>query len=118
MFDTDETSFESLIADEILVDCYDGLDQLSSWFSYLEAHLSFPFEAEVVAERRISPLKVDQKVYVTGMGAEEDCYVNEIWVDIVWERDGVLSVPLMQLLPFETDTETEQAVAAWVYWRK
>jgi hypothetical protein len=76
--------------------------------------LQFPFTAQCIAKRSISPLRVNDEVEVTGMAPDNECG-KEIFVMMRWEKDG-LAVPLAQLKPIVAAEETVQAVADWHYW--
>ena len=111
-----DPTIEERISMEIIVDCYDEYEQVACWYAYLDDVLNFPFQAEVVTKRRNSPLKAGQRVEVTGMGDQDDCSLSEMWVDIRRQDGDVLSVPLAQLKPVDTDDATVQAVDDWHYW--
>src|SRR5262245_50775925 len=64
---------EERIHDEILVDAYGPEKQASSWYSYLEETLIFPFLARCVVERPISPLQLGDEVEIVAMGPESEC---------------------------------------------
>ena len=53
---------EQRIAMEIVVDCYNESEAWSGWWCYLDAKLTFPFQAECIRVRRGSPLKVGERV--------------------------------------------------------
>ena len=58
---------EERITMEIVVDCYNEHEAWSGWWCYLEGKLSCQFVAECIRERRGSPLKIGERVTVTGM---------------------------------------------------
>jgi hypothetical protein len=58
---------------EIIVDGYDEIEQAVGWYDYLQDKLQFPFTAECVAQRAISPLQRNETVEVIAMALEEDC---------------------------------------------
>ena len=102
---------------DIIVDAYDEWERAMGWYYYLEEHLGFPFTANCVCKRAISPLRVKDEVEVLKMAPEEECE-HEMFVVIRWEREG-LAVPLTQLKPGGyVDSETRQAVKDWHYWVK
>jgi hypothetical protein len=107
---------EHRILMEVVVDAYDEVERALGWYYYLEDHLEFPFAAECIARRAISPLRPKDKVEVTGMAPDEECE-HEMFVMIRWEKDG-LAVPLSQLKPIDADDPTQQAVGDWHYWVK
>jgi hypothetical protein len=108
---------EQRIAMEIVADCHDESEQMMGWYNYLEEQLRFPFIAQCIAKREISPLRVKDEVEVIGMVSENECR-HEIFVRMRWERDG-LGVPLSQLKPSShADKQTMQAVEDWHYWVK
>ena len=106
---------EHRIAMEVVVDAYDAHERAIGWYYYLQEQLQFPFTANCIVHRAISPLRVKDEVEVIGMPDESECE-HEMFVTIPWEKDG-LAVPLAQLKPIsETDQSTKQAVADWHYW--
>ena len=47
---------------EIIVDAYNESEVWTGWYCYLENTLAFPFEAECVKSRKMSPLKPGERV--------------------------------------------------------
>ena len=105
---------EERIQNEIVVDAYGPEEQAMGWYAYLEGTLEFPFLTRCVAERAISPLRVDDEVEVVGMGPEDECR-HEMFVLMPWERRP-LAVPLMQLEVVHGEESTREAVEDWRYW--
>jgi len=50
------------IYDEIVVDCYDEIEQMLGWQCYLDETLKFPFLAKCIKEQGVSPLMVGEVV--------------------------------------------------------
>ena len=106
---------ERRIAMEIVVDAYGPEERAMGWYYYLEEKLRFPFRAQCIAERKISPLRKGDEVEVVRMAPEEECE-HEMFVEIRREK-GTLAVPLSQLKPIAaTDKDTKEAVEDWHYW--
>jgi hypothetical protein len=105
---------EQRIAIEIVVDAYSADEQAMGWYVYLEEHLQFPFLAKCIAQRAISPLRVDDEVEIVGMAPVEECG-HEMFVLTRWDR-GELAVPLSQLEGLVMDDQTRQAIEDWHYW--
>jgi len=106
---------ERRIAMEIIVDAYGPEERAMGWYYYLEEKLRFPFRAQCIAERKISPLRKGDEVDVVRMAPEEECE-HEMFVEIRREK-GTLAVPLSQLKPIAaTDKDTKEAVEDWHYW--
>lgn len=105
---------EHRITMEVIVDAYDEYERAIGWYYYLKEQLQFPFTANCVCKRVISPLQVKDEIEVLGMAPEDECE-HEIFVNIRWAKGG-LAVPLSQLRPFDADPETMQAVEDWHYW--
>jgi hypothetical protein len=108
---------ERRIHDEIVVDAYGPDEQAMGWYYYLDDKLHFPFPARCRAARVISPLRVGERVTVTGMAPEAECE-REMFVTIQWQ-DRPLAVPLAQLAVRglrAVDPDTREAVADWHYW--
>jgi Calcium binding len=109
---------EQRIEMEIVVDAHDADERAMGWYYYLEDRLQFPFTANCIAKRAISPLRVKDEVEVIDMPDEDECS-HEMFVTIRWERKDGLAVPLSQLKPTsDTDEQTTQAVEDWHYWVK
>ena len=105
---------EERIHMEAIVDAYGPEEQAMGWFYYLQDKMQFPFEAECVKERRVSPLKLGERVKVTDMTSEDDC-MSEMFVEINL-LGRTFGVPLSQLRPVDADEETLEAVEDWHYW--
>ncbi len=105
---------EYRISMEIIVDAYGPEEQALSWYYYLEDELRFPFKAQCIEERRISPLRVGEEVEVLRMAPEDDC-VHEMFVEISWSGRTV-GVPLSQLRGIGVDNQTQEAIEDWHYW--
>jgi hypothetical protein len=105
---------EERIMMEAVVDAYGEEERAMGWFYYLDDRIQFPFEAECVTERRISPLRIGERVQVTKMAPEDDC-MQEMFVEIEWS-DRTFGVPLVQLQPINVDADTQEAIDDWKYW--
>jgi hypothetical protein len=108
---------EERIAMEIVVDCYNEHEAWSGWWCYLDGKLSVPFQAECIGVRAGSPLKVGERVTVTGMLDDDEAAdsLGEIQVEIAWQ-DRNLAVPLAQLTGVGVTDETAEAISDWHYW--
>ncbi|SJM90888.1 conserved hypothetical protein [Crenothrix polyspora] len=105
---------ENRIEMEVIVDAYNEEEQAMGWYYYLDDNITFPFTARCVKERRISPLKMEERVTVIEMASESDC-LREMFVQIQWQ-DRNFGIPLMQLEPIGVDELSEQAITDWHYW--
>ena len=105
---------EERIYNEAIVDAYGEEEQAMGWYYYLEGKITFPFKAECIAKRSISPLKLGEKTEVVKMASEEDC-MQEPFV-LIQFMDRTFGVPLAQLKPLEVDEQTREAVEDWYYW--
>ncbi len=109
-----DNDFDRRLSFEIIPDAHDSEEQALGWFSYLEEHLQFPFQAECDAERPSSPLRLGERVNVVGLPAGDVCE-HEMFVNIR-SQDRLLAVPLAQLAGVATDEQTEQAIRDWHTW--
>ena len=110
-----EPKRERRIQDEIVVDAYGPEEQAMGWYYYLDEHLVFPFHAQCMVERAISPLKKKETVEVISMAPEAECQ-HEMFVTIKWEG-RTFAVPLSQLkVNSKAEAETKEAVGDWHYW--
>ena len=101
---------------EITADANDEEEIMMGWFAYLEDSIVFPFEAECIEKKQISPLRKGEKVTAYELLSEDEDIGNEFFVLIEWSGRK-LGVPLTQLKPLKTDRETRQAVEDWQYWK-
>lgn len=99
---------------EIIVDAYTQDEQAMGWRIYLEETMDFPFEAQCIDEREVSPLRDGETVTVVGMPSIEPSLYHQ-FVTIQWD-DRELGVPLEQLEPVDASDATERAIADWHYW--
>ena len=102
------------IRSEILTDAYTADEQAISWCYYLERQITFPFQAQCIEERVISPLREDEEVRVIGM-TDEVVSSREMFVLVEW-MDREFGVPLSQLEVLDVDPDTREAVDDWHYW--
>ncbi|EKE20755.1 MAG: hypothetical protein ACD_7C00492G0007 [uncultured bacterium] len=109
-------SREKRIYDEIIVDCYDEIEQMMGWWYYLDNTLKFPFTAKCIKTKNISPLKIGETVKAIGMGALEDCE-SDMFVIIEW-CGRKLGVPFAQLEPAKSHTQAGQVAEDWRYWSR
>jgi hypothetical protein len=100
---------------EAIVDAYDPEEQATGWYSYLEDKRNFPFLAECIVQRLISPLRVGDEVEVLEMAPQSECE-HEMFVVMRWDRKEGLAVPLSQLQVIDADDETTEGVKDWQYW--
>lgn len=101
---------------EVVVDAYDSEERAMGWYYYVSDECGFPFKATCIAQRRTSPLEINEDVEVLGTSPAEECE-TEIYVDIKW-NDGTLGVPLSQLEGIDINDETKQVIEDWHYWVK
>jgi Calcium binding len=107
---------EERITMEIIVDAYNESEVCTGWYCYLENTLAFPFEAECVKSRNVSPLKPGERVTVLGMlDDDEGDGLGEMMVEVEW-RDCTLGIPLAQIKGIGVDEKTSEAIADWHYW--
>ncbi len=105
---------EDRIMMEVVVDAYDEEERAMGWYYYVSEEAEYPFEAECIEERRVSPLKKGEKVKVLETAPAEDCE-REIFVEIEWSG-RTMGVPLSQLKPVNADSKTQEVVEDWHYW--
>lgn len=106
---------EHRITMEIVVDAYNESERAIGWYAYLEDKLDFLVPCRCIEERPTSPLRVGDEVEVVGMAPGDDS-LREMYVEITWEHERTLAVPLAQLEVIDADEETRQAVEDWHYW--
>ena len=100
---------------EITADANDMEEVMMGWFYYLDDSITFPFEAECIEQKQISPLRKGEKVTVLELVSEYDSG-NDFFVLIEWSGRK-MGVPLAQLKPLKVSKETKQAIEDWQYWK-
>ena len=79
------------------MDAYNESEVWTGWYCYLENTLAFPFEAECVKSRKMSPLKPGERVTVLGMlDDDEGDGHGEMMAEATW-RDCTMGIPLVQI---------------------
>src|SRR6516225_12447102 len=63
---------EERIHNEVVVDAYGAEEQAMGWYYYLEDKIRFPFQAECVVAKVVSPLLKGETVEVQGMQLADD----------------------------------------------
>lgn len=100
---------------EIIVDANGPEEQAMGWYYYLEDKLRFPFLAQCITDRAISPLRKGDEIEILCMAPESECR-HEMFVETRWDK-RTLAVPLAQVKPIaNADDEIQEAVADWHYW--
>lgn len=105
---------EHPIHNEVIVDAYNAEEQVMGWYYYLESKLRFPFRAERVASKMVSPLRKGETVEVRRMAPEDACS-RDLLVLIRWQGRN-MAVPLSQLVALDEDESTIEAISDWHYW--
>jgi len=70
---------------EIIVDANGPEEQAMGWYYYLEDKLHFPFLAQCIAHRAISPLRKGDEIEILSMAPESECQ-HEMFVETRWDR--------------------------------
>lgn len=108
----EEKKREERIENEVVVDCYNSEEQLSSWYYYLEDKLDFPFEAIWKSAED----SVEENVRVIAMSDFLDCEdEKDMIVEIEFEGE-ILEVSLFEIFNPKANHETVEAIEDWHYW--
>jgi hypothetical protein len=105
---------EDRIHNEAIVDAYGPEEQAMGWYYYLEDKLRFPFQAQCIASKVVSPLRKGETVEVRRLAPEDACS-KDMLVLVHWQGRN-LAVPLSQLAPLNVDDSTIEAIGDWHYW--
>jgi calcium binding protein len=105
---------EERIRNEAVVDAYGPEEQALGWYYYLENKIKFPFTAQCIASKVVSPLRKGEAVEVRGL-APEDSNAHDMLMLIRWHGRNV-AVPLSQLVAIDADDSTVEAIGDWHYW--
>jgi hypothetical protein len=80
----------------------------------IREHFGFPFEAQCLAAKVVSPLRKGEIVEVRRMAPEDAC-ASDMLVLIRWQGRN-LAVPLSQLAAIDAGESTAEAIGDWHYW--
>jgi hypothetical protein len=105
---------EERIENEAIVDAYGPEEQALGWYYYLEGKLRFPFRAQCIASKVVSPLRKGETVEVLAM-APEDAGSTDMLVLVRWQGRK-MAAPLSQLAARDVDKSTLEAIGDWHYW--
>jgi hypothetical protein len=105
---------EDRIQNEAIVDAYGPEEQALGWYYYLENKIRFPFQAQCIVAKAVSPLRKGETVEVQRLASEDAC-VSDILVLIRWQRRK-MALPLLQLTALDADQSTAEAIGDWHYW--
>lgn len=105
---------EEIIENEVVVDAYGPEERAMGWYYYLEDKIHFPFRAQCLASKAVSPLKRGGTVEVLRLAPEEACS-GDMLVLIRWHNRNV-AIPLAQLTPIGINQTTDEAIGDWHYW--
>ncbi|MGH9432908.1 MAG: calcium-binding protein [Terriglobia bacterium] len=105
---------EERIHHEIVVDAYGPEEQAMGWYYHLEDKIQFPFQAQCIVAKAVSPLLKGETVEVQGMAREEACS-SDMLVLIRWQG-RTMAVPLSQLQAIKGNKATNEAITDWRYW--
>lgn len=105
---------EKRIDNEVVVDAYGPDERAMGWYYYLEDKIRFPFRAQCIVAKAVSPLLKGETVEVRRMAPEEACS-GDMLVLILWHGRNV-AVPLSQAIPVGADKSTVEAIGDWHYW--
>ncbi len=127
---------EHRITYKIVVDCYDEYEVAAGWRAYLEDHLSFPFEADLLPKKGVEPARVtvtelededegeqdeqdeQNDDFDEYQGEDDDEGRNlEFGVTMVWDDGDEFSAALEHIFPVNADAKTLEAVLDWHYWK-
>jgi hypothetical protein len=104
---------EDRIENEAIVDARPE-EQAMGWYYYLENKICFPFRAQCIAAKLVSPLRKGETVEAIRMAGEDEC-ARDMLVLIRWQGRKV-AVPLSQLAAIDPDESTDEAIGDWHYW--
>lgn len=113
-----EDKREHRIQTEIIVDAEDKEDRAMGWYYYLEETLNFPFVAKWAKKGRKSTSTEEKEVEVLGMAPDDEC-LKDMFVEVAYingKDDDVYSAKLSEIAALDADSETQEAIADWLYW--
>ena len=106
-------TYEQLLYDDILVDCYGEAEQAACWHAYAVDTMRFPFKAKLVLpDERRGPTKV--KVKVLGL-TDAPNVLRPLQVEVLHE--GLIwAMDLAELKQVKADAETAEVEGVYGDW--
>ena len=89
---------EDRIHNEAFVDANGPEEQVMGWYYYLDDKIRFPFQAQCIAAKAVSPLLKGETVEVRGMAPEEVC-ASDMLVLIKWQGRTLAVPPCLNCKP-------------------
>jgi hypothetical protein len=105
---------ENRIHNEAIADANGPEELAMGWYYYLDDKIRFPFQAQCIEPKVISPLRKGETVEVLQMAPEDVCSADMLAL-IRWQN-RTMAVPLSQLAGVKVDQSTAEAIADWHYW--
>ena len=109
---------EHRIKTEIIIDAEDKEERAMGWYYYLEETLNFPFLAKWTKKGRKSASIEEKQVEVLGMAPDDEC-LKDMLVEVAYidgKDEDVYSAKLSEIAAIDADSETQDAIADWLYW--
>ncbi|MEH2249835.1 calcium-binding protein [Nostoc sp.] len=109
---------EHRIKTEIIVDAEDKEERAMGWYYHLEEALNFPFLAKWTKKGRKSASAEEKQVEVLGMAPDDEC-LKDMFVEVAYingKDEDVYSAKLSEIAAIDADSETQEAIADWLYW--
>jgi Calcium binding len=108
---------EERIHNEVVVDAYGAEEQAMGWYYYLEDKIRFPFQAECVVAKVVSPLLKGETVEVQGMAPEEACSADMLV--LIRGKAGAWRFPCLNYYPSRgTKRLTKPSRTGTIGWSK
>lgn len=112
----DKTEMDDLLRDEILVDCYDRIEQNMSWFYFAQDELAFPFEADILL-KKVDGRKETKRLEVIKLTTDDSDFYEGFELKLGVEIDGYLiEIPLSNLKNVEKIGRNQEIIETWKYW--
>jgi Calcium binding len=105
---------EDRIHNEAIADANGPEEQVMGWYYYLEDKIRFPFQANCIAAKVVSPLRKGETVEAQRLAPEDACSADML-VLICW-HGRTMAVPLSQLVALDPDQSSAEAIGDWHYW--
>ena len=104
---------EDRILNEVVVDAYGPEERAMGWYYYLENKIRFPFHAQCIAIKIVSPLRKGESIEARQLAPEDACASDMLVLGRWHGRD--IAVPLAQLTAIDADESTAEAISDWHY---
>lgn len=106
---------QHIIDYEIIVDCYDEIEQSMGWYYYLEENIEFPFKATAQLRKTDGTTEL-REVNVLGLASDEEGFVSKDFLLEIEVGEYICTTAFSGISRVKASPRTKEALAVWKFW--